>query len=576
METNYHHLVKILLVGDLGVGKSSLMVRASEGTYTDTFISTIGVDFKIKTITVGDKIVKTQIWDTAGQERFRSLSSAYYKGAHVIILTFDVTNDESFNNLTKWHEEATKFASPEVKFLVVGNKTDKETERQVSSEDGLNFATTIGAGYLETSAKNGSNVDEMLHTAAGFAIGYQTPPKASREVKEMVKTTETPSRSQSQDTTTTSQDGKEYDFLLKHLFVGDAGVGKSSLLLRMTDGIFTGTYLSTIGVDFKFKTITVGGKTFKNMLWDTAGQERFRSLSSAYYKGAHVISLIFDVTDYESFNNLKVWYQEVEQYAPSEVKLLVVGNKTDLESARQVPTEDGLDFATKIGANYIETSAKNGSNVDEMLQTAASIGVGMNSQDPSKDSKDIKTPSKTESQSTTKIQERSLDYLFKLLLVGATKTGKSCILQRYLDNNFSDNYTSTLGIDFKNKSLEAYGKKVKLQIWDTAGEEKYKAVVSAQYQGAHGVVLVYDVTNRESFAKVQSLHEDIKGRSSDKVKFIIAGNKSDLDSQREVSYDEGTGFAEGIGSGFLEISAKSGENVQDLFTIMLTDLLGSQ
>ena len=198
METNYHHLVKILLVGDLGVGKSSLMVRASEGTYTDTFIPTIGVDFKSKTITVGDKIVKTQIWDTAGQEKFWSLSPAYYKGAHVVILTFDVTDDKSFNNLTKWYEEATKSAPPEVKFLVIGNKTDKDIQRPVSSEDGLNFATKIGASYLETSAKKGSNVDEMLQTAAsiGAGIDYQAPSKDNKAIG-------TPSKTESQSTTNT-------------------------------------------------------------------------------------------------------------------------------------------------------------------------------------------------------------------------------------------------------------------------------------------------------------------------------------------------------------------------------------
>ena len=163
----------------------------------------------------------------------------------------------------------------------------------------------------------------------------------------------------------------EYDYLFKLLLIGDSGVGKSCLLLRFADDTYTESYISTIGVDFKIRTIELDGKTIKLQIWDTAGQERFRTITSAYYRGAHGIIVVFDVTDQESFNNVKQWLHEIDRYACQNVKKLLVGNKCDLASKRAVPTEQAQEFADSLGIQYLETSAKNSTNVEKAFTTMA-------------------------------------------------------------------------------------------------------------------------------------------------------------------------------------------------------------
>ena len=124
--------------------------------------------------------------------------------------------------------------------------------------------------------------------------------------------------------------GPEYDYLFKLIIIGDSGIGKSCLLNRFADDIFTDSYISTIGVDFKIRTIEVNGRLCKLQIWDTAGQERFRTITSSYYRGAHGIILVFDITNPESFANCEMWLTEVQRYATDQVKIILVGTKSDL------------------------------------------------------------------------------------------------------------------------------------------------------------------------------------------------------------------------------------------------------
>merc|ERR1712226_1673506 len=137
----------------------------------------------------------------------------------------------------------------------------------------------------------------------------------------------------------------EYDYLFKLLLIGDSGVGKSCLLLRFADDSYLDSYISTIGVDFKIRTVEQDGKTIKLQIWDTAGQERFRTITSSYYRGAHGIIIVYDVTDQETFNNVRTWITEIEKYSSAGVCKILVGNKCDKEPQRQVSKEEGQEFA---------------------------------------------------------------------------------------------------------------------------------------------------------------------------------------------------------------------------------------
>ncbi|XP_069946997.1 ras-related protein Rab-1A [Cherax quadricarinatus] len=163
----------------------------------------------------------------------------------------------------------------------------------------------------------------------------------------------------------------EYDYLFKLLLIGDSGVGKSCLLLRFADDTYTESYISTIGVDFKIRTIELDGKTIKLQIWDTAGQERFRTITSSYYRGAHGIIVVYDTTDQESFNNVKQWLQEIDRYACENVNKLLVGNKCDLTHKKVVDFQTAKEYADSLGIPFLETSAKNATNVEQAFMTMA-------------------------------------------------------------------------------------------------------------------------------------------------------------------------------------------------------------
>uniref|UniRef100_A0A7S1FJ81 Uncharacterized protein n=1 Tax=Noctiluca scintillans TaxID=2966 RepID=A0A7S1FJ81_NOCSC len=163
----------------------------------------------------------------------------------------------------------------------------------------------------------------------------------------------------------------EYDYLFKVLLIGDSGVGKSCLLLRFADDMYTESYISTIGVDFKIRTLNQEGKTVKLQIWDTAGQERFRTITSSYYRTAHGIIVVYDVTDKESFNNVRHWLQEIDKYAADGVNKLLVGNKCDLAQKRHVTYEEAHELAKSMGMQFMETSAKNAHNVEQAFQVMA-------------------------------------------------------------------------------------------------------------------------------------------------------------------------------------------------------------
>eukprot|EP00658_Telonema_sp_P-2_P073685 TRINITY_DN6279_c0_g1_i4.p1 TRINITY_DN6279_c0_g1~~TRINITY_DN6279_c0_g1_i4.p1 ORF type:complete len:208 (+),score=46.89 TRINITY_DN6279_c0_g1_i4:93-716(+) len=160
---------------------------------------------------------------------------------------------------------------------------------------------------------------------------------------------------------------EECDHRFKLLLIGDSGVGKSCLLLRYADNRYTESYISTLGVDFRMVTLELGGESIKLQIWDTAGQERFRTITSNYYRGANGIVIVFSVTEEESFNSVARWLAEIERNVGTSVHKILVGNKCDMVSKRKVQREVAEQFAHKYGIPYVETSAKEGHNVQQVF-----------------------------------------------------------------------------------------------------------------------------------------------------------------------------------------------------------------
>lgn len=185
MTNKYDHLFKLLIIGESGVGKTCLLLQFTEGSFTSNHLTTIGIDFKIKIINLEEKQIKLQIWDTAGQERFRTITKTYYKGAHGIILTYDVTDENSFKNIRNWVKQIEQNAQTNVSKVLVGNKCDRE-DRKISYEEGAKLASEFNMKFYETSAKSNYNVNETFTYLTKEILNISEPNK-TKDVKDVVE-----------------------------------------------------------------------------------------------------------------------------------------------------------------------------------------------------------------------------------------------------------------------------------------------------------------------------------------------------------------------------------------------------
>lgn len=155
-----------------------------------------------------------------------------------------------------------------------------------------------------------------------------------------------------------------YNFVFKVVLIGESGVGKSNLLSRFTKNEFNHDSRTTIGVEFSTRTVQLSGFTIKAQIWDTAGLERYRAITSAYYRGAVGALLVYDITKHLTYESVERWLKELYDHADPHMVVMLVGNKTDLESERSVPTKEAKDFADKKGLLFLETSALESTNVE--------------------------------------------------------------------------------------------------------------------------------------------------------------------------------------------------------------------
>jgi len=162
----------------------------------------------------------------------------------------------------------------------------------------------------------------------------------------------------------------------------------------------------------------------------------------------------------------------------------------------------------------------------------------------------------------------SYSYLFKNIIIGDTAVGKSCLLLQFTDNRFQPVHDLTIGVEFGARTITIDDKQIKLQIWDTAGQESFRSITRSYYRGAAGALLVYDITRRDSFNHLASWLEDARKHANENMAIVLVGNKSDLERRRAVPFEEGEQFAREHSLLFIETSAKTAQNVEEAFVLV--------
>lgn len=170
------------------------------------------------------------------------------------------------------------------------------------------------------------------------------------------------------------------------------------------------------------------------------------------------------------------------------------------------------------------------------------------------------------------IDEETYDFIFKTVIVGDSGVGKTGIVNRFLHNKFDSDTKSTVGVEFGTKKITIDGKNLKAQIWDTAGQERYRSITNAYYKGAKGALVVYDITSRSSFDNVDRWISEIKSSADIAIYLVLVGNKSDLNENREISIEEGKQKSANNGIAFMETSAKTSENIEEVFNLLTNEI----
>ena len=170
------------------------------------------------------------------------------------------------------------------------------------------------------------------------------------------------------------------------------------------------------------------------------------------------------------------------------------------------------------------------------------------------------------------MEKEPYDFLFKMILIGDSSIGKSNILLKYLKDQFDPNSRATVGVEFGTKNITLNNKKIKIQIWDTAGKERYHYITSAYYKGAKGAFIVYDITRKATFENIDKWIADLKTNGDSNISIVLIGNKSDLEEKREVTKEEGLKKSQDCKTAFMETSALNGDNVHKAFDELIEQI----
>ncbi|KAM5173007.1 ras-related protein Rab-19 isoform 2-T2 [Mantella aurantiaca] len=171
-------------------------------------------------------------------------------------------------------------------------------------------------------------------------------------------------------------------------------------------------------------------------------------------------------------------------------------------------------------------------------------------------------------------EDDPFDFLFKIILIGDSNVGKTCVVQRFQSGVFSDKHQNTIGVDFTVRSLNIEGKKVKVQVWDTAGQERFRTITQSYYRSAHGAIIAYDITRRQTFESIPHWIHEVERYGAANLMVMLIGNKSDMVENRQILFEDACTLAEKFGLlAVLETSAKESRNIDEVFLLMAKELI---
>lgn len=378
---------------------------------------------------------------------------------------------------------------------------------------------------------------------------------------------------------------KTVSYEFKVIIVGDPKAGKSSLVQSYCQGIFNKTYKATVGVEYAERLVEVEGKLIKLALWDISGQEMLLKISDKYIKEADGLIFVYDVSEESSFNSFSIWMRYISQHLGGNNSLLklpkaVAGNKIDLRHkqvvahsrAKEVAIPDGVD-----ADHVIEVSARSGKNLNllfylltnQMYRLLANGGIRRIGR--------TSIPVEGQAVFDEEIYKHSIDgspssrdgseysHVFKILLLGAPRVGKTSLRFRFCRDYYSSEYFATAGFEYGTRTVAIDNVRVRIQVWDVAGDDVYDSTRRGYYKGANAFLIVYDVGNKSSFARAENLLKELDLYGHSEAPKILVGNKSDIGGKRKVSFCAAEDFAAGWRVPLLESSAQTGHQVDAAF-----------
>ncbi|CAF3685951.1 unnamed protein product [Adineta steineri] len=270
-----------------------------------------------------------------------------------------------------------------------------------------------------------------------------------------------------------------------------------------------------------------------------------------------------------------MWAHEIDNIISTDLNKLLVGNKCDLTAERVIDYAQAKDLADSLSIPYVETSAKNASNVQEEFKAKINYLISTTSGIPIEIS-DINAKSSIKPLETTIETNVKDNRIFKLVLLGDSGVGKTSLFLRFANDAFNDIFLPTVGVDFMNHVIKHNGTTTKLHIWDTAGQERFRSLISSYCRDFKGAIVVFDVTNLKSFENVTRWLQEIDENSNNDVKILLVGNKCDLALERVIDHAQAKDLADSLNILYVETSAKNTINVEVAFMSLVSEIMPNQ